>query len=409
MTNTTIDERNGYRKVSIILFLCLFSGQAAAIALSPVLAQVAHDFDVSTAAAGQFRTVAGLVAGVTALALVRLGARVGLGRQLLCGSGLLALGSLASAAAPSVVWLAAAQIPIGAGIAVVTTAGTLAAAEWVPPDRRTSVLSTALVGQPAAWIVGMPLIGAVSGLSWRIGWVLPLAAAVAAGVAVSRRAGRPPASTRPAELRAVFGDVALVHWLAGDLLANAAWAGTLVYAGALFTESYASSTEATGIILAVGAGAYVAGNRAFRGRVDRDPGRKLVALALALAFATALFGAVRPSVWVSAILFSAAAAAAGGRTFVSSAYGLTAPPETRVAAMALRAASMQFGYFAGTFAAGTALALGGYAAFGGVIGLLFAGAGIALAVPSQSRREDSPSGLATGPLRGALCVGADPC
>lgn len=409
MTNTTIDERNGYRKVGIVLFLCLFSGQAAAIALSPVLAQVARDFDVSTAAAGQFRTVAGLVAGVTALALVRLGARVGLGRQLLGGSGLLVLGSLGSAAAPSVVWLAAAQIPIGAGIAVVTTAGTLAAAEWVPPDRRAAVLSAALVGQPAAWIVGMPLIGAVGGLSWRIGWLLPLAAAVAAGAAVAGRAGRPRASTQPAELRAVFGDVAIVRWLAGDLLANTAWAGTLVYAGALFTESYGSSTEATGIVLAVGAGAYVAGNRAFRGRVDRDPGRKLVGLALGLAFATALFGAVRPSVWVSAILFSAAAAAAGGRTFVSSAYGLAAPPETRVGAMAMRAASMQFGYFAGTFAAGTALALGGYAAFGAVIGLLFAGAGIVLAAPRRTRREDRSPEPTAGRLRGALCVGPDPC
>ena len=398
MTNTTIDERNGYRKVGIVLFLCLFSGQAAAIALSPVLAQVARDFDVSTAAAGQFRTVAGLVAGVTALALVRLGARVGLGRQLLGGSGLLALGSLGSAAAPSVVWLAAAQIPVGAGIAVVTTAGTLAAAEWVPPDRRAAVLSAALVGQPAAWIVGMPLIGAVGGLSWRIGWVLPLAAAVAAGAAVAGRAGRPPASAPPAELRAVFGDVAIVRWLAGDLLANTAWAGTLVYAGALFVESYGSSTEATGIVLAIGAGAYVAGNLAFRGRADRHPGRVLVGLALGLALATALFGAVRPSVWVSAILFSAAAAAAGGRTFVSSAYGLAAPPETRVGAMAMRAASMQFGYFAGTFAAGTALALGGYAAFGAVIGLLFVGAGIVLAAPRRSRRGDRSPEPAAGSL-----------
>jgi predicted MFS family arabinose efflux permease len=161
-----------------------------------------------------------------------------------------------------------------------------------------------------------------------------------------------------------------------------------VYAGALFVESYGSSTETTGIILAVGAGAYVAGNLVFRGRADRHPRRVLVGLALGLALATALFGAVRPSVWVSSILFSAAAAAAGGRTIVSSAYGLAAPPETRVGAMAMRAASMQFGYFAGSFAAGTALALGGYAALGVVIGLLFAGAAIVLAAPRRSRRGD---------------------
>ena len=171
-----------------------------------------------------------------------------------------------------------------------------------------------------------------------------------------------------------------------------------MYAGALFVESYGSSTEATGIVLAVGAGAYVAGNLAFRGHADRHPRRVLVGLAFGLALATALFGAVRPSVWVSTILFSAAAAVAGGRTFVSSAYGLAAPPETRVGAMAMRAASMQFGYFAGSFAAGTALALGGYAALGAVIGLLFVGAGIVLAAPHRSRRGDRSAQPAAGSL-----------
>src|SRR5215831_772833 len=98
-----------YRTVGAILFLCLFAAQAGAIALSPVLVQVARDLDVSTAAAGQLRTIAGLVAGATALALGRWGARLGLGRQLLGGASLLALGSLMSAAAPGIVLLAVGQ------------------------------------------------------------------------------------------------------------------------------------------------------------------------------------------------------------------------------------------------------------------------------------------------------------
>jgi predicted MFS family arabinose efflux permease len=86
------------------------------------------------------------------------------------------------------------------------------------------------------------------------------------------------------------------------------------------------------------------------------------------------------------VLFSAAAAVAGARTFVSSAHGLATSPEVRPAAMAMRAASMQFGYFVGSFAAGAALGVGGYAAFGAVIGLLFVGAGLALATPPRLRR-----------------------
>ena len=106
MAKTTTRTNGGYRSVSAVLFLCLFAAQAAVIAMSPVLAEAARDLDVSTAAAGQLRTVTGLAAGITALALGRVVGRVGLGRQLLGGSVLLALGSVGSAAAPSFALLA---------------------------------------------------------------------------------------------------------------------------------------------------------------------------------------------------------------------------------------------------------------------------------------------------------------
>jgi predicted MFS family arabinose efflux permease len=367
--------------VTVALFLCLFAGQAGTIALSPVLAEVARDLDVSTATAGQLRTVAGLVAAVTALALGRLGGQIGLRRQLLAGSILLAFGSLASAAAPGVGALAAAQVPVGAGIGIVTTAGTLAAAEWVPRERRAATLSWALNGQPAAWVVGMPLLGAAGDWSWRFAWlVFPLAAALLAGgaVAVGRRS-TPPARTNPVRLRAALGAHGMRRWLAAEVLANSAWAGTLVYAGALLVESYGASGALTGVALALGASAYVAGNLAVRRFAGHDPRRPLAVLALALAAATILLGSFRPSLIGSAAFFAAAAFAAGGRTFVSSSFGLAAPPELRPGAMAMRAASMQFGYFAGSVTAGSALALGGYPALGGAVGALLVLAALLLA------------------------------
>ena len=35
--------KRGYRTISAVLFLCLFAGQAGAIALSPVLVEIASD------------------------------------------------------------------------------------------------------------------------------------------------------------------------------------------------------------------------------------------------------------------------------------------------------------------------------------------------------------------------------
>lgn len=395
MTDATKGNTGGgYAAVSVTLFLCLFASQAALIAMSPVLADAASDLDVSTAAAGQLRTITGLAAGMTALMLGSFGGRVGLGRQLLVASTLLALGSVASAAAPTFALLAFAQLPVGVGVAVMTTAGTLAAAEWVSPAVRTRALSWALVGQPAAWIVGMPLVGLLGERSWRYGWLaLPLVAAVAAGILVASRAGQPAARSRSASARAAFADRSLAHWVASELFANAAWAGTLVYAGALFADSYGTSPKLTGCLLAVAAGAYVAGNLTSRRLVRRAPGRTLVLLAVLLAITDSLFGVARSDIAMSTALLSSAAFLAGARTLIASAFALATAPELRLAVTSLRAATMQFGYFAGSIAGGTALALGGYGALGATMGLFFLGAAATLArrptsQPTPTERAD---------------------
>jgi predicted MFS family arabinose efflux permease len=388
MTDTSKGNAGGqYGAVSVTLFLCLFASQAAVIAMSPVLADAASDLHVSTATAGQLRTITGLAAGITALLLGAIVGRVGLGRQLLVASALLALGSVASAAAPTFVLLAFAQLPVGVGVAVLTTSGTLAAAEWVSPAVRTRALSWALIGQPAAWIVGMPLVGLLGERSWRYGWLaLPLVAAVAAGILVASRAGQPPARSRPASARAALADRTLARWLTSELFANAAWAGTLVYAGALFAESYGTSTKLTGCLLAFAAGAYVAGNLICRRLVRREPRRTLVLLAVSLAITDSLFGVARSDVAMSTALLSSAAFIAGGRTLIASAFALATAPELRLAVTSLRAATMQFGYFAGSIAGGAALALGGYSALGATMGLLFLGAAATLARRPTSHR-----------------------
>lgn len=389
---------DGHAAVSAVLFLCLFAAQSAAIAMSPVLAEAANDLDVSTSAAGQLRTVLGVAAGLTSLMLGALAGRVGLGRQLLAGAALLALGSLASAAAPTFELLALAQLPVGVGVAGLTTAGTLAAAEWVSPAFRTRALSWALVGQPAAWIVGMPLIGLVGERSWRYGWVaLPLAAAVVVAMLVASRAAEPPARVARVGARAALGDRDVARWLVSELLANAGWAGTLVYAGAFFAESYGTSPAPTGAVLALVAGAYVVGNLAFRRLVRPEPRPLLLALAVALAAADALFGGLRTDVTTSTVLLSSAAFAAGGRTLIASSVALAAAPELRPALTGLRASTMQFGYVIGSVAGGAALAAGGYGALGAAMGLCFLAAAATLARrPSRRRATVDARGAVAG-------------
>lgn len=379
-----------YKTASVVLFASLFAAQAGVIAVSPILVRLADDLDVSTGVAGQLRTITGLSAGLTALLAGRIGLVLDLRQQLLTASILLAAGSLASAAAPSYLVLAAAQIPIGLAVALYVTAGTIASASWVAPELRTRVLSWALVGQPAAWIVGMPLSGIVGEWSWRYAWLtVPFAAALGAGLVLVlgfRAAGSEPDAPQPVALRSALVDPDVARWLAAELLANTAWAGTLVYAGALFVESYDSTTATAGVVLAIGAGAYIVGNRVARGLSPAHPRAALTALSLVLAAATFSFGAARWSLATSSVLFSVAALFAGSRTMISSSYGLARRPALRPALMGARAATMQFGYFGGSIAGGLASATAGYTALGVVIGGLFLAAAATLAPSPRPHR-----------------------
>lgn len=371
--------------VGVALFLCLFAAQAGLIVLTPVLSKVADDMDVSIAAAGQLRTVSGLTAGLTAILLGTAGRSLSLRRVLIGGAGGLALASAVSAAATSFAVLALGQALLGVSVAALLVGGTVAAAEWVPRQHRMRVLSWALVGPPAAWIVGMPLIGAIGEIDWRWTWLaLPLAAALIAGVAVGLRS-EPGREARSESMTRALREPSTARWVLGEMLASSAWIGMLVFSGALFTESYGAGTLLTGIVLAAGAAAYVAGNVYFRRIVACRAHTLLVRLSLVLALGVALFGTVRPALPVSLGLFAATAFVAGGRTLIGSAVGLEAAQERRLAVMGARAAGQQLGYFFGAAAAGGALAAGGYPGFGLALGFLFLVSAVPFLIDARGR------------------------
>jgi DHA1 family inner membrane transport protein len=134
---------------AVVLFLALFASQAGILVLSPILSDIAADFGVSVAAAGQLRILAAplaaLVAVVAGRALIRFSPRA----LLIAWSALVAAGSLASAASPTFVLLALAQVPLWTGIATLITAGVAATAAWTAPGERTKIVARALAGTPA--------------------------------------------------------------------------------------------------------------------------------------------------------------------------------------------------------------------------------------------------------------------
>ena len=313
--------------------------------------------------------LAGAVAAIVAIAARR---RVGVRQLLSAGLVALAAGSAASAAAPSFAALAAAQIPLGAGLALVLGAGLAAAVEWSSPGDRPRVLSWTLLGQPGAWVAGMPVIGLVAGVDWRLAWAVPFSAAIVALAGVRhRRAVEQQPATREASsaARSIWRRPDVVGWALGELFAFTAWSGVLVYIGALLIESYDLSTGTTGLALGAAAAAYFPATLVARRYIVNHARPLLIGLGLTASVGTALLGTVMPSAAFSIALFAGVVAAMGARTLAASAYGLQSAADDRVAIGALRAAVTQIGYLTGAALGGAALAAGGHSALAAVLSL----------------------------------------
>jgi len=269
----------------------------------------------------------------------------------------------------------------GLGIGISYSAAVAATAEWATAADRSRVLAIALLGPPLAWIVGMPLVGFVGEISWRLAWVVvPVGMAIAATALLLGRPATPPAAAR-AGLRAVLTLPGVARWSAGELLAFSGWAGALVYVGALLVDAYDLSVAATGLALGFGALIYVPGNLLFRRWVDAYSRRLLVALALSAAATVAVLYAVRPSLWFTIAAFAVLSFIAGGRTLAGSARGLGLAPEVRLGVTGVRTAALQSGYFVGAALGGIALAGSGYTAVGLAFAALFVGAAVPHLIP----------------------------
>ena len=366
---------------SLVLFACLFASQAGLLVLSPILPEIAREFGMSTAAAGQLRTISGATGGATAVLLTVIGRRPGLRALLSGGSLLVAIGSALSAVAPSFAVLAAAQAVVGCGIGLLVAIGIAAAGAWTTPAERSHTLAWAISGMPAAWILGMPVVGAVASVDWRLAWLAVPAAAGLATLGLLRLRAPDAPSRRAPHAGATWRRPEVARFATGELLAGAAWAGVLTYSGTLLIESYGVSAATVAAGLAVTAVAMIPGTFLGRRRAAQATPGFLVALTLAQGAAVVVLAGLRPAAGATFAVLTVMAFVNGWRSIVASALGMDSAPDDMVAVMSLRAAANQLGYLLGAATGGLALALGGYPALGVALGAMFAAGALAHAAP----------------------------
>ena len=354
-----------------VLFLCLFASQAGMLVLSPILPEIAREFGVSTATAGQLRSISGLTGGLTAVAIAVAGRRPGLRELLTAGATLVAIGSALSTAAPSFALLAAAQGLLGIGIGLLVAVGIAAAGVWPAPDRRAHVLACAIAGMPAAWITGMPVVGLVAEIHWRLAWVaVPTVVALAAVIVLRLRPADAP-SSRTGDAVSAWRRPDVARFTAGELLANAAWASVLTYVGALLLDSYDLSPAVVALGLSATAAAMLPGTFVARRSASRATPALLATLTAVQGASVLVLGTVRPTAALTLAVLGCMAYVNGWRSMVASTVGMGTAPEDKVAVMAMRAAANQFGYLLGAAAGGLALAVAGFSGLGVALAGMF--------------------------------------
>ena len=341
--------------------------------LVPIVVEVGRDLDASVSAVGQARAVLAVTAVLTALVIGPLIDRLGVRPLLGWGAAMALGGAVLSGVAPSLVLFLGAHALTGAGVACLLSAGFAGVGAWFPEGEMARPMGFVVGAQSISWIVGNPIIGAVTdAASWRLAYAVPGGVCIAALVAailspVERDEGRPQPDGREG-LRAVLRDRSARRWTLAELVAYSAWTAELTYIGAFYIETYDVSETTVGFLLAVGSIAFAISTLSTASLTERFRRQSLIwRAALGMGILLAVIMNVTPAVVFTLCMFFLMALLAGVRSTASSALGLDQLPAQPGSMMAARTASAQLGYMFGAIVGGAVLALSGFGALGFVL------------------------------------------
>lgn len=210
MTNinqvSAAETNHSIPRVAWLLTACVAVIGCNSLVLGPIAPDLAAGFGVSVPTVMMAASAFGLGTAGSALLLARHIDRIGAKRMLQWAMLLLAVALFASAAAPAVWVLVAAQLLAGvaAGIALPASYGSAAAV--APPGRESAVIGIVLVGWTLSMVAGVSLSAVLADwLHWRavFGAVALLALGALAGISSASFSDKPAAGPAPSPLAAL--------------------------------------------------------------------------------------------------------------------------------------------------------------------------------------------------------------
>jgi len=154
----------------IAVALALFAGQCAWLIDAPLLVEIAVEFDVSVAVAGQVATGSFAAWAISVVISGPLSDSFGRRPIALLGLSLLCIGALASAFAPNLGTLFATRAVTGLGGGMIPPNSMAAVADVVSPQSRAVTVGRLMAFNTLASVIGIPLLALIA--EWG-GWRVP--------------------------------------------------------------------------------------------------------------------------------------------------------------------------------------------------------------------------------------------
>ncbi|HYE01495.1 MAG TPA: MFS transporter [Alphaproteobacteria bacterium] len=385
-------------RTTLILMAAVAAVGSNALALSPILGDVAADLGATPAAVARAAAAYGAATALSALLLSPRVDRFGPARALRRAMAVLALAMLGAMLAPHWIALAGAQALAGLAAGVALPAAYALATALAPPGEGARLLGRVLFGWSVSLVAAIPLLAALAqAAGWRACFLLlaAIAAAVGLGARALPAAGRAEAAAAPGGPLAPLRIPTVPTLLGVCLLFMTAFYGVYAFFGEHVRAAHGGGAGAAGLaVLAYGIGFGVAGLG--DGLVDRLGPRRVLPAAL---LAVAAVYAAMPAVAAYPGLVALAAAWGFGNHFGLNILVLllsSARPAARGAVLGLNAAVTYLGALLGAAGLGEVYARAGFAAVAAAAALLLALAAGLAALPSARGR---PAAEAAAPRR----------
>jgi len=360
-------------RLSAVLCLAIFLAALNVFAATPFYPQMAHDLQTTVPLLGQIVTLLALLSAGLGLVVGPLADRSGYRRPLVIGVLAIGLALLGTGLAPAYPVLLGLSLLMGLGDALVYGLAFAFAAAHFPGAAQRRLMSWMVAAISLAPIIGVPLLGALGGITtWRVALILGGLATILSAWVVAATVP-PDARQHDTPLRLstflqayapIMGHPVSLRWFAVSALRATWWYGLLVYLGAFLAVTFGLQATAISLVYPLVGGAFAVGSLMAGGRLGaRWPRITIAAASLAGGLLMGLM-LRSPDLRLVLVLLPLLALAAAFWGVGAVAQLATESPAEAGTTMVLNSSLLNLGAAGGAVLGGVLISVGSYAALG---------------------------------------------